>query len=195
MHDTQVAVIGAGPHGLAAAAHLRRQGVEARVFGDPMSFWRSMPVGMLLRSSRTASSISEYDGPLSLDSYREATGRDLRSPIPLDDFVGYGMWVQGQAVPDVVLLLEGANELRALGTRGVPTAAHAIDGMATGIGQHHVGREVLAFGSQTVHQPRPERRPTQHAGDPAVEEEGEPRRRHPARGGRSRAERGRPSRR
>ena len=101
MHDTQVAVIGAGPHGLAAAAHLRRQGVETRVFGDPMSFWRSMPAGMLLRSSRTASSISEYDGPLSLDSYREATGRDLRSPIPLDDFVGYGRWVQDQAVPDV----------------------------------------------------------------------------------------------
>lgn len=101
MHDTQVAVIGAGPHGLAAVAHLRRQGVETRVFGDPMSFWRSMPTGMLLRSSRTASSISEYDGPLSLDSYREATGRDLRSPIPLDDFVGYGRWVQDQAVPDV----------------------------------------------------------------------------------------------
>jgi hypothetical protein len=101
MHDAQMTVIGAGPHGLAAAAHLRRQGVETHVFGDPMSFWRSMPAGMLLRSSRTASSISEYDGPLSLDSYREATGRDLRSPIPLDDFVGYGMWVQDQAVPDV----------------------------------------------------------------------------------------------
>ena len=35
-----------------------------------------------------------------------------------------------QYQPEVVLLLEGANELRALGTRGVPTAAHAIDGMA-----------------------------------------------------------------
>lgn len=101
MHDAQIAVIGAGPHGLAAAAHLRRQGVETRVFGDPMSFWRSMPAGMLLRSSRTASSISEYDGPLSLDSYREATGRELRSPIPLDDFVEYGLWAQGRAVPDV----------------------------------------------------------------------------------------------
>lgn len=101
MEDAQIAVIGAGPHGLAAAAHLRRRGVETRVFGDPMSFWRTMPAGMRLRSSRTASSISEYDGTLSLDSYREATGRDLRSPIPLDDFVAYGMWVQGQAVPDV----------------------------------------------------------------------------------------------
>ena len=101
MHDAQIAVIGAGPHGLAAAAHLRRRGVETRVFGDPMSFWRSMPAGMLLRSSRTASSISDHDGPLSLDSYREATGRHLRSPIPLDDFVEYGVWAQGQAVPDV----------------------------------------------------------------------------------------------
>lgn len=101
MHDAQIAVIGAGPHGLAAAAHLRRRGVETRVFGDPMSFWRTMPAGMRLRSSRTASSISEYDGTLSLDGYRDATGRDVRSPIPLDDFVEYGMWVAGQAVPDV----------------------------------------------------------------------------------------------
>jgi FAD-dependent urate hydroxylase len=45
--DTDVVIIGAGPYGLAAAAHLGRAGVEARVFGDPMSFWRGMPDGMM----------------------------------------------------------------------------------------------------------------------------------------------------
>ena len=74
MHETQTVIIGAGPHGLAAAAHLRRAGVEATVFGDPMSFWRTMPKGMLLRSNWTATSIAEYDGPLSLDSYCTETG-------------------------------------------------------------------------------------------------------------------------
>src|SRR6476659_4316370 len=46
-----VAVIGAGPYRLTAAAHLRDTGVEARVVGRPMAFWRqAMPRGMLLRS-------------------------------------------------------------------------------------------------------------------------------------------------
>ena len=40
MSDTDVAILGAGPYGLTAAAHLRRAGVDVRVLGDPMSFWR-----------------------------------------------------------------------------------------------------------------------------------------------------------
>jgi len=32
-------VVGAGPYGLAAAAHLRHAGADIRVFGRPMSFW------------------------------------------------------------------------------------------------------------------------------------------------------------
>lgn len=46
---TDTIIIGAGPHGLAAAAHLRRSGVECRVFGVPMDFWKTMPIGALLR--------------------------------------------------------------------------------------------------------------------------------------------------
>ena len=49
MSVTETVIIGAGPHGLAAAAHLRRAGAECLVFGDPMSFWRTMPEGMVLR--------------------------------------------------------------------------------------------------------------------------------------------------
>ena len=99
MDSTEVAVIGAGPHGLAAAARLRRAGVEHHVLGDPMSFWRTMPKGMLLRSNWTATSIAEYDGPLSLESYRSASGRDLRLPLPLEEFLDYGTWVARQAAP------------------------------------------------------------------------------------------------
>jgi FAD-dependent urate hydroxylase len=128
VETTDVAVIGAGPHGLAAAAQLRRAGIEHRVLGDPMSFWRTMPQGMLLRSNWTATSIAEYDGPLSLESYNRTSGKGLRLPLPLDDFLDYGMWVQAQVAPDVDrrrvgtvtrnggdfrLLLDDATELRA----------------------------------------------------------------------------------
>ena len=60
MSVTEVVVLGAGPYGLAAAAALRSSGIEHRVVGDPMSFWREMPKGMLLRSNWTATSIADY---------------------------------------------------------------------------------------------------------------------------------------
>ena len=50
--DCHVAVVGAGPYGLSAAAYLRAAGIETRVFGEPMAFWqKQMPVGMCLRSN------------------------------------------------------------------------------------------------------------------------------------------------
>ncbi len=101
MDETRCVVLGAGPHGLAAAAHLRRARLETQVFGDPMSFWHTMPAGMLLRSNWTATCIAEHDGPLSLDSYREETGAELRMPMPLDSFIDYGRWVQRRAAPHV----------------------------------------------------------------------------------------------
>jgi thioredoxin reductase len=101
MDETAIAVLGAGPHGLAAAAHLRRAGEEVRIFGDPMSFWRTMPAGMWLRSNWTATCIAEYDGPLNLDSYIAETGAKVSKPVPLDDFIAYGTWVQSKVAPDV----------------------------------------------------------------------------------------------
>ncbi len=101
MEETHVAVIGAGPHGLAAAAHLGRAGVECHVLGDPMSFWSTMPAGMLLRSNATATGIAEHDGPLALDGFRARTGRIVPVPVPLEDFIDYGRWVQRRVAPDV----------------------------------------------------------------------------------------------
>ncbi|MGA7958471.1 MAG: NAD(P)/FAD-dependent oxidoreductase, partial [Xanthobacteraceae bacterium] len=50
-NSCDVAIFGAGPYGLAAAAHLRAVNVSVRVFGEAMSFWRRhMPSGMKLRS-------------------------------------------------------------------------------------------------------------------------------------------------
>jgi FAD-dependent urate hydroxylase len=101
MTDTDVAIVGAGPYGLSAAAHLRGVGVDVRVLGDPMSFWRSMPRGMLLRSNWTATSIADYQGPVSLDAFCAATGARVGRPVPLARFIEYGTWVQERIAPDV----------------------------------------------------------------------------------------------
>lgn len=99
--DVDVAIIGAGPHGLSAAVHLRRAGIEAQVFGRPMSFWRSMPDGMRLRSNMSATNMIEPVGPFSLASYMADIGEDFDHPVSLRRFVEYGSWVQRNAVPDV----------------------------------------------------------------------------------------------
>lgn len=101
MSDSQTVVIGAGPYGLAAAAGLRAAGVETRVFGRAMDFWAAMPRGMKLRSSWEASHIGDPDGPHSLDAYEASRGGALDRPVPLDDFIGYGRWMQARAVPQL----------------------------------------------------------------------------------------------
>jgi len=91
--DCEVAVIGAGPYGLSMAAHLQAKGVRVRVFGTPMEFWaEKMPEGMLLRSPRVASNISDPAGTLGLEAYENACNRPPSAPVPLRDFVEYGRW-------------------------------------------------------------------------------------------------------
>ncbi|HXO08481.1 MAG TPA: FAD-dependent oxidoreductase [Solirubrobacteraceae bacterium] len=100
-HDLDTAVIGSGPHGLSASIHLRRSGVAAQTFGEPMSFWRSMPSGMRLRSNMSATNMVEPVGPFSLASYMNETGEPFGHPVSLRRFVDYGTWVQRTGVPDL----------------------------------------------------------------------------------------------
>jgi FAD-dependent urate hydroxylase len=95
--DCDVAIVGAGPYGLSAAAHLKGEGVGVRVFGEPMEFWaNTMPEGMLLRSPRVASNLSAPKSALTLDAYEAACGVKPAAPIPLNTFVDYGRWFQRQ---------------------------------------------------------------------------------------------------
>ena len=99
VHD--VAVIGAGPYGLAATSHLRAGALDVHALGRPMDLWERMPVGMLLRSSWEASTISDPEGALTLDVYEAEHGVRLARPIPLVDYLRYARWYQQRAVPDV----------------------------------------------------------------------------------------------
>lgn len=101
--DYNVVIVGAGPYGLGAGAHLRQiQGLGVKVFGQPMSFWKNqMPVGMLLRSSWEASNLWDPKREFTLRGYQKASGNRIASPVPLESFVKYGLWFQQQALPDL----------------------------------------------------------------------------------------------
>lgn len=97
-----VVVIGAGPYGLSTAAHLRGQGVEPYVIGQPMEFWKSqMPAGMLLRSPFEASNISDPHGKLTFSAYARAMKTHVAEPVPIGDFIAYGEWFQRHVAPDL----------------------------------------------------------------------------------------------
>jgi cation diffusion facilitator CzcD-associated flavoprotein CzcO len=100
-----VAIIGAGPYGISIAAHLRARGVRYRIFGRPMESWRKrMPKGMFLKSEACASSLSDPRGHYTLRRYCAEIGADYKPwafPIPLDLFIGYGLWFQTHLVPEL----------------------------------------------------------------------------------------------
>ncbi len=97
-----VIVIGAGPYGLAATAHLRGAGANVHVLGKPMSFWmRHMPKGMRLRSPWAASHIADPAAALTLDEFERRRAERIERPVPLSDFVAYGHWFQQQAGPEI----------------------------------------------------------------------------------------------
>src|SRR5437867_2667021 len=98
----EVAIIGAGPYGLSAAAHLRAGQADVRIFGEPMDFWRNnMPRGMLLRSPWRYSHISDPRGAFTLDRFAEIRGLQPVLNMPREYFLHYGEWFQRQMVPDV----------------------------------------------------------------------------------------------
>ena len=95
--NLDVAIVGAGPYGLSAGVHLKAKGISACVFGEPMEFWASkMPEGMLLRSPRVASNLSDPDRAFTLEAYEEAVKKEPCAPLPLDTFVEYGRWFRQQ---------------------------------------------------------------------------------------------------
>jgi len=140
MAKCDVAIIGAGPYGLSATAHLRTvKGLDVHTFGEPMSFWkRNMPEGMLLRSGWAASQIADPNQSLTMEAYQAASRTHFSSPVPLDNFVGYGLWYQRQALPDldhrkIARVESGTNGFRLILEEGETVLARRLV-VAAGIG-------------------------------------------------------------
>jgi len=67
-----------------------------------MEFWATkMPEGMLLRSPRVASSLSDPDRAFTLEAYEAASKMEPLAPVPLDTFVEYGRWFRHQLGSDL----------------------------------------------------------------------------------------------
>src|SRR5215212_7495731 len=100
-----VAIVGAGPYGLSIAAHLRARGAGFRIFGTPLSTWRTaMPEGMLLKSDGFASNLSAPAPNSSLADYCRERGLPYHPtdiPVPRRTFVEYGLDFQRRFVPDL----------------------------------------------------------------------------------------------
>jgi thioredoxin reductase len=100
--NCHVAIIGAGPYGLAVAAHLRAANVSIHMFGEAMSFWRRhMPEGMKLRSPWIATHIADPLDRYRLDDYFAEAHLPLPDQLPRESFIDYGTWFQERVAPDL----------------------------------------------------------------------------------------------
>lgn len=101
----EVAIVGAGPYGLALSAHLAAAGVDHVVFGEPLVSWRRhMPAGMLLKSEPYGSDIAAPVPGHRVGEFCASRGlayTDRGRPVPLATFVAYGDWYAEQLVPAV----------------------------------------------------------------------------------------------
>jgi lysine/ornithine N-monooxygenase len=106
--NTDVAIVGAGPYGLSIAAHLRRFGVDFRIFGEPTKFWVDIAQGATdryLKSLSIGTNIYTPDDGYSFPEYCLKRGLESFEPCAIRDFANYGIWVQRNIVPNV----EGLN--------------------------------------------------------------------------------------
>ena len=101
----EIAIIGAGPYGLSAAAHLRALGLPFRIFGHLMDSWLAhMPKGMLLKSDGFASNIYDPNGEFTLQRFcsdQRIEYSHTGSPISLDTFTSYGLAFRERIVPEL----------------------------------------------------------------------------------------------
>ena len=152
--NCEVAIIGAGPYGLSAAAHLRSK-ADVRVFGKPMGFWRNnMPKGMVLRSLWRYSHISDPHDICTVDSFARVRNLQLPSNLLLEQFLNYGEWFQRKLVPEIDLRMVNRIELKdhnfllVLGDGSTCTAHRVV--VATGLACHLTRPEQFQYLPRTV---------------------------------------------
>src|SRR5437868_4660878 len=100
-----VVIVGAGPHGLSLAAHLRARGMDFRVFGKAMDSWAAhMPASMMLKSDGFVSNLSSPAPDTTLKAWCARNGEayaDEGLPVSLDLFLTYAKWFRETQVPEL----------------------------------------------------------------------------------------------
>jgi thioredoxin reductase len=100
-HETDVAIVGAGPYGLSVAAQLGGRGVEHRIFGPPMKFWRDMPDGINLKSFAFATNVYVPTKGHSFPEWCRERGLEDSEPCTMASFAAYGMSMKDRFVGHV----------------------------------------------------------------------------------------------
>ena len=101
MRSTELLVIGAGPYGLAVAAHARRRGKDTVSVGTPMGFWRDhMPADMFLRSGPDWHlDVAARHTFTAFLAERNVAPSDVE-PIPIATYLEYTDWfIAKEALP------------------------------------------------------------------------------------------------
>jgi FAD-dependent urate hydroxylase len=112
--STELLIIGAGPFGLAMAAHARHLGVDHVIAGEPMQFWRAhMPDGMYLRSD--ARWHLDPENTDTIDAFLQTRGLTAAdcSPLSREMYLDYTRWFQDRKqidpYPALVERLDGGD--------------------------------------------------------------------------------------
>jgi cation diffusion facilitator CzcD-associated flavoprotein CzcO len=99
--ESDVAIVGSGPNALSLAAHLRELGVDFRVFGPPMKFWRDMPRGINLKSFAYATNVYVPAKGYTFPQWCRARGLEDFEPCTMRSFADYGVWMRDHFVPEL----------------------------------------------------------------------------------------------
>ena len=97
--ETDVAIVGSGPYALSLATHLRQRGIEHRIFGPPMKFWRDMPPGLNLKSFACATDVAVPERGYTFPEWCRARGLEDHEPCSMKSFAEYGMGMYERFVP------------------------------------------------------------------------------------------------
>lgn len=111
---TTLLIIGAGPFGLAMAAHTQHLGIDYIIVGKPMEFWKmNMPDGMYLRS--TCDWHLDTTGEHTIDKFLQTQQRNCKEVEPLSRqfYLLYVQWFITQkkieCMPSYIQQLDYAN--------------------------------------------------------------------------------------
>ncbi|GAA3403670.1 NAD(P)/FAD-dependent oxidoreductase [Paenibacillus hodogayensis] len=159
-------IIGAGPYGISLAAHAGAKGLNYKLLGRPMHFWKSqMPQSMFIRTHPDSIQLSDERGEYTLQRFEEETGTAVTVPLPRPVFVDYAFWFASRTgvvfTPELAVRLDSAaggyvvetdcgtvlrarSAIVATGLQHYAYIPDALAGLPSGLVSHTYGRSDYA---------------------------------------------------
>lgn len=90
--SVDIAIIGAGPTGLSAAAWAQELGLSYRIYGEPLAFWKRHIAPLPLRSPPASTNISSPRPGYQYVDYARQHAIDTETPVSMAAFLAYANW-------------------------------------------------------------------------------------------------------